>query len=46
MGVSSWLKDKSKTPKENTTPWYQDFNPFGSGGTTRNNKHSWTLPDN
>lgn len=48
MGVSSWLKNKDKTTTENTTPWYQDFNPFGTGNTTTttNEPSSTTNPDN
>ncbi len=34
LGVYFWInKDKTTTP-EGTSPWYQSFNPFGTGGTT------------
>jgi peptidoglycan hydrolase-like protein with peptidoglycan-binding domain len=31
LGVYFWINKKSDSPKNNTTPWYQNFNPFGTG---------------
>lgn len=37
LGVYSLLNKKDNTTTDNTTPWYQTFNPFGAGDSTTNN---------
>lgn len=32
LGFYFWINRNQKTSEENTNPWYQNFNPFGTGG--------------
>jgi len=35
LGFYSWINKKDTTTTEDTTPWYQDFNPFGMSSDTK-----------
>jgi peptidoglycan hydrolase-like protein with peptidoglycan-binding domain len=45
FGVMSWL-NKSKTTTNTTTPWYQNFNPFGAGGNNPTNNTNTNTGNN
>ncbi len=46
FGIYLLLKKKNNITPGNPTPWYQNFNPFGTGGGTKNNNTNTNTGNN